>query len=340
MSRAGAFFKRLIGRHSAAVMDNADTEQRSLAPDAPVAPTGGRFVTEVFANFAGMRNYRLFIPGAYRGQALPLIVMLHGCKQWPDDFAAGTRMNFLAEETGCFVAYPAQPKAANGSRCWNWFSPRHQHRGRGEPSIIAGITREVMRQYGIDPARVYVAGLSAGGAATAVLAATYPDLYAAVGIHSGLARGSARNVQSALAAMRNGHGSVPEAPLLGTGPDGARRFVPAIVFHGDRDETVHPRNAEQVIDQLLPDAGQSLRVATKKGHAKGGHNYSLTRYINSRGQTVLEYWAVHNAGHAWSGGDSAGSYTDSAGPDASREMMRFFMSHRLETIAAKEDAAY
>ncbi|WP_088343587.1 MULTISPECIES: PHB depolymerase family esterase [Rhodomicrobium] len=339
LSRAGAFLRRLIGRHHGAIQEGADTEKRTLAPDAPVTPQGGRFITEVFANFAGMRNYRLFIPSAYRGQALPLIVMLHGCKQWPDDFAAGTRMNYLAEEFGCFVAYPAQPKSANGSRCWNWFSPRHQHRGRGEPSIIAGITREVMRQYGIDQSRVYVAGLSAGGALTAVLAATYPDLYAAVGVHSGLARGSARNVPSALSAMRNGHASVAEAPLLGTGPDGARRFVPAIVFHGDRDDTVHPRNADHVIAQVLPDGGSALRQAKKQGRVKGGHAYSLTRYINPRGQTVLEYWAVHNSGHAWSGGDSTGSYTDSAGPDASREMLRFFLSHRLEAARVMEDAA-
>ncbi len=298
--------------------------------EALLAPKAGRFITEAFANFAGMLNYRLYIPSAYNGQPLPLIVMLHGCKQGPDDFAIGTRMNFVAEEFGCFVAYPGQSKSANGLGCWNWFNPRHQHRGRGEPSLIAGITRAVIDQYNIDKTRVYVAGLSAGGAATAVLAATYPDLYAAVGIHSGLARGAARNVPSAFTAMHSGRGTASEIPLLTTGPDGARRFVPAIIFHGDEDDTVHPGNAGHVLKQLLPGGGQPLRHTTKRGRAGGGHRYSHDRYLDQRGEAVLEAWTIHGSGHAWSGGHAAGSFTDPKGPDASREMLRFFLTHRLE----------
>jgi poly(hydroxyalkanoate) depolymerase family esterase len=305
--------------------------------DALLAPGKGRFLTDVFVNFAGMRNYRLYVPSAYQGQPLPLVVMLHGCKQWPDDFATGTRMNFVAEEFGCFVAYPAQPQSANGLRCWNWFNPRNQHRGRGEPSLIAGITRRVMSEYNIDKARVYVAGLSAGGAATAIMAATYPDLYAAAGIHSGLARGAARNAPAALSAMRSGRPPVPDASLLTTGPDGARRVVPAIIFQGDEDDTVHPDNAGHVLDQLLPKIGEPLRQSTKRGRAKSGHGFSRTRYTDGHGETMLEMWTVHGSGHAWSGGHEAGSYTDPKGPDASREMMRFFLTHRL---AEKDQGAW
>jgi poly(hydroxyalkanoate) depolymerase family esterase len=302
--------------------------------DALLAPKAGRFLTEAFTNFAGTRNYRLYIPSAYNGQPLPLIVMLHGCKQGPDDFAIGTRMNFLAEEFGCFVAYPGQSKSANGMGCWNWFNPRHQHRGRGEPSLIAGITRAVIDQYAIDKSRVYVAGLSAGGAATSVLAATYPDLYAAACIHSGLARGAARNVPSAFTAMHSGRGSNTDAPLLATGPDGVRHFVPAIIFHGDEDDTVHPGNAGHVLKQLLPGGAKPLRHTTKRGRADGGHRYSQDRYLDHGGKTVLESWTIHGSGHAWSGGNAAGSFTDPKGPDASREMLRFFLSHRLEAGAS------
>jgi poly(hydroxyalkanoate) depolymerase family esterase len=314
------------GRLSSAFAGGTETAQDA---EALLAPGSGRFITEAFANFAGMRSYRLYIPSAYKGQPLPLIVMLHGCKQGPEDFAIGTRMNFLAEEFGCFVAYPGQAKSANSLGCWNWFNPRHQHRGRGEPSLIAGITRAVIDQYMIDKSRVYVAGLSAGGAATAVLAATYPDLYAAAGIHSGLARGAARNMPSAFSAMRGGRAVISDMPLLTPGPEGARRFVPAIIFHGDEDDTVHPRNAEQLLEQLLPGDGKPARPTTKRGRAAGGRRFSRDRYLDHRGETVLEAWTIHGSGHAWSGGHPAGSFTDPKGPDASREMLRFFLSHRL-----------
>jgi poly(hydroxyalkanoate) depolymerase family esterase len=305
-----------------------------IAPEvapALVPPGSGQFVAGSYANFAGMRHFRLYIPGSYRGQPLPLIIMLHGCKQSPEDFAAGTRMNVVAEEFGCFVAYPGQPKYANGSKCWNWFSPRHQHRGRGEPSIIAGITRRIMREYGIDRRRVYIAGLSAGGAATAVMAATYSDLYAAAGIHSGLARGAARNVPAAFAAMRSGNAAIPDLTPLAPGPGGMRTLVPTIVFHGDKDETVHLRNSDQVIEQIRLAASTELSETTAQGRVQTetGRDYSRTLYSDATGNIVLERWVVHGSAHAWSGGSPAGSYTDPEGPDASREMMRFFLEHRL-----------
>jgi poly(hydroxyalkanoate) depolymerase family esterase len=248
--------------------------------------------------------------------------MLHGCTQSPDDFAAGTRMNALAEEHTCLVAYPAQAASANASKCWNWFRPSDQQRGQGEPSLIAGITREIMRDYSVDHERVYVAGLSAGAAAAAIMGMTYPDLYAAIGVHSGLACGAAGDLPSAFAAMRQG-----EAVAVRQSGD-LRRMVPTIVFHGDRDTTVHPRNGDEVIAQSRATTSNDLQTTVKHGRAAGGYAYSVTLHTDARGQTVLEHWVIHGAGHAWSGGSPAGSYTDPQGPDAAREMLRFFLEHR------------
>jgi poly(hydroxyalkanoate) depolymerase family esterase len=252
--------------------------------------------------------------------------MLHGCTQSPDDFAAGTRMNALAEEHGCLVAYPAQPAAANPSRCWNWFSPDDQQRGRGEPSLIAGITRQIIRDHPVDPGRVYVAGLSAGGAAAAILGATYPDLYAAIGVHSGLACGAASDLPSALTAMRQGGISAEQRAGDVSATGGGARVVPTIVLHGDQDITVHPRNGDEVIAQAKASAIE-LRATVQRGQVPGGHAYSRTLYADPAGGALLEQWTIHGAGHAWSGGSPAGSYTDPRGPNAAQEMLRFFLEH-------------
>lgn len=283
-----------------------------------IAPEGTRFIAGTFRSTNGSRNYKLFVPSRSQEKPLPLVVMLHGCTQSPDDFAAGTRMNFLAEERNCFVVYPEQPSGANQAKCWNWFRTGDQQRDGGEPSLIAGITRQVMRDYPIDQKRIYVAGLSAGGAAAAIMAATYADLYAAVGIHSGLACGAASDLPSAFVAMRQGGGS--------KNADGGPP-VPTIVFHGDRDATVHPNNGDRIVEQSVKAAG--LKVKVSGGRVPHGHAYTRTNLADADGRVVSEHWNVHGAGHAWSGGSPAGSYTDPRGPDATREMLRFFLEHSL-----------
>jgi poly(hydroxyalkanoate) depolymerase family esterase len=294
------------------------------APD-PV-PEGARFTTQTFANEAGSRTYKLYVPSTLRDgqQPVPLVVMLHGCTQSPDDFAAGTKMNALAEERGFLVAYPAQPPSAHAQKCWNWFKPGDQQRGRGEPALLAGITRQVMRDHAVDPARVYVAGLSAGGAAAAIMGAAYPDLYAAVGVHSGLACGAASDLPSAFAAMAGGGAAAPRRSTAGE----PARVVPTIVFHADRDATVHPSNGDQVVAQAGAASNGGLRATVERGQVPGGHAYSRTLHADAAGgPAVLEQWVVHGGGHAWSGGSASGSYTDPRGPDASREMLRFFLDH-------------
>jgi poly(hydroxyalkanoate) depolymerase family esterase len=290
------------------------------APSPETVPSGGTFLVRSYSNHAGSRPYKLYVPSSYRadGAALPLIVMLHGCTQSPDDFAAGTRMNVVAEEQSCLVAYPGQIQAANPSKCWNWFNTSDQLRDQGEPSLIAGITRQIMSDHRVDPKRVYIAGLSAGGAAAAIMGATYPELYAGVGVHSGLACGAAHDLQSALHAMKQGGTAKVR-------PGRKSRLVPTIVFHGDRDSTVNPRNSDQVLAGAGAGAESDIELSTEKGVAVGGRAYSRTLHRTRDGRIVFEHWRIHGAGHAWSGGSPAGSFTDARGPDASREMVRFFL---------------
>jgi poly(hydroxyalkanoate) depolymerase family esterase len=298
---------------------DAPTIDGGGVPDRQAQGQGARFLVRTFSNQAGSRPYKLYIPTGYHGQSVPLIIMLHGCTQSPDDFAAGTRMNLAAETHTCLVAYPGQTSAANMQKCWNWFNAADQRRGGDEPSLIAGITRQVMHDYSVDPKQVYVAGLSAGGAAASIMGHTYPDLYAAVGVHSGLACGAARDMQSAFAAMQHGG-------------DGRARFdnqrvVPTIVFHGERDATVNARNGDAVVEQAMQ--GRPFRIRHESGHVPNGHAYRRTLYMDGDGKTMAENWVVRGAGHAWFGGSPAGSYTDPRGPDATAEMLRFFLEHKL-----------
>ncbi|MGI3901800.1 MAG: extracellular catalytic domain type 1 short-chain-length polyhydroxyalkanoate depolymerase [Janthinobacterium lividum] len=300
-------------------MDNFQSFNPFTPPEhVPLPPLRGSFTEVRFATSAGNRNYKLYVPAcAESGVALPLVVMLHGCTQSPDDFAAGTRMNHWAERDGFLVCYPAQSASANGQKCWNWFNDGDQKRDLGEPALIAGMTREVMRHHPVDQARVYVAGLSAGGALAATMGQVYPDLYAAVGVHSGLACGAAHDISSAFSAMRQG-GSV-------AGRTGSPARVPTIVFHGDRDSTVNAVNGDEVAAQAIHRA--AVRAETENGDVPGGHAYQRTRYLDTTGRAIVEQWAIHGAGHAWAGGSAAGSYTDPRGPDASGEMLRFFSEH-------------
>jgi len=288
--------------------------------------TGNDFGDHRFSCDAGALRYKLFVPAGSGAPAPPLLVMLHGCTQSPDDFARGTRMNLLAQRLGYVVAYPAQSRRNNPNRCWNWFRRHDQQRGNGEPAIIAALTRHLVKAHGLDGRRVYVAGLSAGGAMAAVLASAYPDVYSAIGVHSGLRAGAGHDLPSALAAMKQGAG-MPAA-----GVSSARMEpVPAIVFHGDQDTTVDPSNGAAIIAQCMgttatacgaePDA---TRATVERASIPGGRTYTRTIFRNADGSVAAEQWVVHGGGHAWFGGDPAGSYTDPSGPDASTHMLRFF----------------
>lgn len=287
-------------------------------------PEGAQFLSRSFACAAGSRNYKVYIPRRPQTGRRALLVMLHGGTQDADDFAAGTRMNALAEEHGFMVAYPSQSKAANASLCWNWFSPENQMRGRGEPAIIAGITSEIVADYDVDPARVFVAGLSAGGAMAAVMGATYPDLYAAVGVHSGLPYRSATDLPSAFAAMRGDAGPRGRRSRKSRGAADDSPRIRTIVFHGDADNIVHPSNAANMVE--MERAVESLERAEARHAAIRAHTRTVTR--DKTGAVVVEQWLVHGSGHAWSGGSPDGTYTDPHGPDASQEMLRFFFEER------------
>lgn len=330
---SAAFRQALEAIEQPASREDARADSASARPQAPA----GAFVSGTFANSAGRRAYKIYVPPGHQDEALPLVVMLHGCRQDPDDFAAGTGMNQLAESMRCLVLYPQQERGANGANCWNWFGAAHQAGTGGEPAILAGMTRQVLRDYGADPDRVYVAGLSAGGAMAAILAAEFPDLYAAVGIHSGLPAGAAHDAASAFAIMKNA-GKAGALPPY-------RRSVPAIVFHGDRDRTVVPANGRAALAQsmaLQADADGALRwpgeVETVAGISGSGRGYTRRIYRGGDGQAMAEHWQVHGAGHAWSGGRRAGKFTDPKGPDASREMLRFFFEHPRSPAAAAQAA--
>ena len=283
-------------------------------------PAGPRFEARTYGGSEGTRPYKVYVPSGYKGQPLPVVVMLHGCTQSPDDFATGTRMNELAEAETFIVVYPAQTRGANSSGCWNWFKVQDQQRHSGEPAIIAAITREVVAEFGADEKSIYVAGLSAGGAAAAIMGVTHPDLYAAVGVHSGLVCGAASDLPTALAAMRSG------APHARTSQASAP--LPTIVFHGDRDSTVHPINGERFVALSERDeAGESAVVHGEEA----GVSYTKTTRTDASGRPLVEHWVLHGAGHAWSGGNALGSYANAFGPNASREMLRFFRQHRLST---------
>jgi poly(hydroxyalkanoate) depolymerase family esterase len=302
-------------------------------PDAGTQ-TRGTFETLQFSNAAGTRAYKLYVPLRIAESPPPMVVMLHGCTQSASDFAAGTRMNRLAEEHGFLVLYPEQGANSNASKCWNWFQGQDQVRDSGEPSLLAGMVRDVAARHGVDRRRIFVAGLSAGAAMAVILGETYPELFAGVGAHSGLPYASAHDIPSAMAAMKGGRGLSGLAGIPGAANatrKKAAHAVPVIVFHGDRDHTVQQTNGAAIVQQAT-DAHVSgpekvtLHSSTQRATSPGGRSYSRTIQADDAGLPRIESWTLHGAGHAWSGGDASGSYTDGTGPDASAEMVRFFLA--------------
>jgi poly(hydroxyalkanoate) depolymerase family esterase len=330
----------------------------SLSHASARAAQQGRWVSGSVNNSSSARGYKLWVPAGYGGKfPVPLLLMLHGCTQTPDDFAAGTRMNEIADANRFLVAYPEQPSEANAYKCWNWFLPEHQSRGAGEPALLAAVVEQVRASYRVDAQRVYVAGVSAGAAMAVICGATYPDIFAAIGVHSGLQYKGATNLAEALAAQTKGAGPDPNRQgllayqTINGVKSGARKAgIPVIVFHGSLDAAVNPANAEQVVkqwaqtDDYLDDDGDNNTVddradATTNGTVAGGYTYTKQIYNDAEGKPLIEKWIVQGMKHAWSGGSAAGSYTDAKGPDASAEMWRFFRSYKLASPRIKRKGA-
>lgn len=307
---------------------------RPQSPDRrPAQRWPGTFATRTLNG----RSYRLYIPTGYQ-QHTPamLVVMLHGCTQTPEDFALGTRMNDQAEQHTFLIAYPEQPRSSSPLRCWNWYQPRHQSRGAGEPAQIAAIVEHVRQEYAVDPRRVCVAGISAGAAMSLVLGLTYPDIFAAVGACSGMAYQAARNATGALMAMTRGgpdprQGAATAVTAMGT----HRRFVPLMLFQGTADRTVAPVNSDLVvvqwatIHQLVAPDGESLRMVAQHHHVPQGRDYTEYDYLNRLGETMMSKYLVSGMQHAWPGGTVDGSYTDPLAPDASELLVNFFARHPM-----------
>jgi poly(hydroxyalkanoate) depolymerase family esterase len=291
------------------------------------APTAGQgeFISGLFETGSRSLRYKLYIPSGHGDAPLPLVVMLHGCGQNAADFALGTGMNELAEQVECLILYPEQSSQANWNRCWNWYDQAHHERDEGEPAVIAGLTQKIIAEYAVDRSRVAVAGLSSGGAMAVILGRTYPDVFKAVGCHSGLAHGSATDGVSAMLAMRDGADPASLKQAMPLTP------IPIIVFHGDVDCTVNRKNSEDVVRQTIecyraqgPGESREPAVLEETGET-GGRSFTRHTHCGESGDVIAEHWTIHGTGHAWSGGNLHGSYTDTRGPDASKEMLRFFM---------------
>jgi poly(hydroxyalkanoate) depolymerase family esterase len=299
------------------------TSEHRSDPSTQSVGEPGRFDPVTFTHNGASHPYFLYTPkAAAPSGGRPLVLMLHGCTQDAQDFARGTRMNATAESAGALVLYPSQTQSANAKGCWNWFRPEDQQAGAGEPALLLAMVRHAMAAQAVDSQRVYVAGLSAGGAMAAVLAQQYPDVFAAVGVHSGLPPGSATNMMGALSAMKSGAKGW-RAPLAKEGAP----VVPMIVLHGASDTTVHQRNAEQLLQGAA--AGIATTVQTQEqGQTTDGQRYTRTCVVDpaAAGEIVAEHWLLHGAGHAWSGGDSRGSHASPRGVNASGEMLRFFLT--------------
>ena len=301
--------------------EEPDTVASTQSAKGPAVSAPASFTLHETQAGAQSYNYRLFVPSRTSVEAtLPIVVMLHGCKQNADDFARGTAMNVIAEREKFIVAYPEQNRQCNSMGCWNWFEPQHQQRGRGEPAMIAALVAKLVADHRGDASRVYVAGLSAGGAMAALVGQLYPDIFAAVGVHSGLAPATAHDIASAFSAMRKGPSASSRNPIA----------LPIIVFQGSDDKTVAPANAQAIVKielDTLRAMGFDLQRIKEDANFGGSRKATRERWIDTDGKCLVESWNVSNAAHAWAGGDSAGSFTDPQGPNASEAMFRFFRLH-------------
>lgn len=321
---ANDLVQRTLAQHGLGLPDRGPAFQPPFAPSgrpaADPVPPGARITGDRFSCAAGSREYLAYVPASATQGVQGMIVMLHGCTQTPADFARGTGMNALAEKHRLVILYPHQSRGENAQSCWNWFSVGDQRRGRGEPEILAQMALELARRHAVPRDRIFVAGLSAGAAMAVILGQTHPDVFAAVGAHSGLPLGAARDVASAFAAM-NGSGPSDAGPRRDAKP------TPTIVFHGSADRTVHPVNGERIAAATLASGPEQTMLERKTGTARTrGYSREITTLLD--GSILLEHWVVDGLGHAWSGGKPGGSYTDLQGPDASAEMVRFFLNRR------------
>ena len=290
---------------------------------------GGQFVTREIQTDAGPRHYKVYIPSSYDGSsAMPLVVVLHGCTQDPDNVARGTRFNEVAEESKVIVAYPEQPAAFNGLKCWNWFDAAHQKRDQGEPALIAGITRQVMNDLKVDSRRVYIVGLSAGAAMALSVSYAYPEIFAATGLHSGIAYGIAKNTSEAIRRMGAGATDPTDYAAAVVQGIGANKPIPTIVFQGKSDKTVNPANADNIVTQLTTGFAESDLKSRTESSGVTAQGFHFTKRVFGN-PSLIEQWSVDELAHAWSGGSKEGTYTDERGPDATREIMRFLLEHKL-----------
>jgi poly(hydroxyalkanoate) depolymerase family esterase len=304
--------------------------------------SSGTWHSFTYVSSLGARNYFVYTPANYQpGTPVPMIVMLHGCTQTVSDFAAGTQMNALADQKQFIVVYPQQSSLANASLCWNWFYPINQYRNSGEAGIIGGITQVVEQDttdWTINTHRVYLAGISAGAAMSVILGAAYPDLYAAIGVHSGVEYQAATSAPAAiLAQLSGGPDPAGQGDAAYSTMGSHAHVVPVIVFHGTADTVVAPLNGDQVVQQWMQTdfraSGGSYHASfaapstTTPGQVSGGHSYTVRTWNTASGQEIQAYWTINGMGHAWSGGSSAGSFTDPAGPSATQALYTFFMNY-------------
>jgi poly(hydroxyalkanoate) depolymerase family esterase len=323
-------------RDASAASDGGAAADGDASSDGSAAGDGagaGGWFTGTYADASGQRDYRVYVPSGYRADSpAPLVTVLHGCTVDAAMMDDTTRYAALAEQRGFLVVYPEQTAAANPALCWNWFDPANQTRGQGEGTLIAGATRAVMMRWSIDQRRVFVIGASAGGAMSVLVGATYPDLFAAVGVVAGCEFGGAPcGATGGPAPKTQGH-------LAYQAMGAFARAQPVIVFQGDADPVVAPVNGQQVIDQwiatddeaddgVLNGSVPSTPAQSTSGQVPNGRAFELAQYDGASGSTLLEYFLVHGAGHAWPGGPASASFTDPGGPDATTLSYEFFLAH-------------